>query len=86
MVSENPQLFAELILGLWSKDALIRMRAADGAERVTRRKPELLAPYRKELLCLLGETKKQRVALALSRHGSPARVELQRNDNVRCLC
>ena len=57
MVSENPRLFPELIVGLWSKDALIRMRAADAAEKVTRRNPELLVPYRKELLGLLGETK-----------------------------
>jgi len=59
MVSENPQLFPELIVGLWSKDAVIRMRAADAAEKVTQRSPELLAPYRKELLGLLGETKEQ---------------------------
>jgi hypothetical protein len=35
------------------------MRAADVAEKVTRKNPELLAPYRKELLGLLGETMEQ---------------------------
>jgi hypothetical protein len=35
------------------------MRAADAAEKVTRKNPELLAPYRKELLGLLGETMEQ---------------------------
>ena len=59
MVSENPQLFPQLIVGLWSKDALIRMRAADAAEKVTHNNPELLAPYRKELLSLLGEAREQ---------------------------
>jgi hypothetical protein len=59
MVSKNPQLFPDLIVGLWSKDVLIRMRAADAAEKVSQRSPELLAPYRKELLGLLRETKEQ---------------------------
>ena len=59
MVSRNLQLFPKLVLSLWSKDPLIRMGAADAAEKVTRKNPELLAPYRKELLGLLGETKEQ---------------------------
>ena len=59
MISKNLQLFPKLIVGLWSKDRLVRMRAADAAEKVTRKNPELLAPYRKELLGLLGETKEQ---------------------------
>jgi len=59
IVSKNVQLFPTLIVGLWSKDPLIRMRAADAAEKVTRKNPELLAPYKKELLGLLGETEEQ---------------------------
>ena len=59
MVSGNLQLFPKLVLGLWSKHPLVRMRAADAAEKVTRKNPELLALYRKELLGLLGETKEQ---------------------------
>jgi hypothetical protein len=59
MVSKNPRLFPKLIAGLWSTDHLIRMRAADAAEKVTRKNPELLSPYRKELLGLLAEAKEQ---------------------------
>ena len=59
MVSKNLQLFPKLIVGLCSRDPLVRMRAADAAEKVTRKNPELLAPYRKELLRLLGDTKEQ---------------------------
>jgi hypothetical protein len=59
MVSKNLQLFPKLMVGLWSKDPLVRMRAADAAEKVTRRNPELLTPYRKELLGLLTETIEQ---------------------------
>ncbi|MGC1685309.1 MAG: hypothetical protein WA734_06795 [Candidatus Acidiferrales bacterium] len=59
MVSNNPRLFRELIAGLWSDDALVRMRAADATEKVTRTSPALLRPYKKELLGLLSEAKQQ---------------------------
>jgi len=61
MVEKNPRLFGRLIHGLWSENALVRMRAADAAEKVTRKKPELLAAYKKELLGLLVETEQQEV-------------------------
>lgn len=60
-VSKNPRLFATLIAGLWAEDPLVRMRAADAAEKVTRTKPELLERYKKELLGLMAEIKQQEV-------------------------
>jgi hypothetical protein len=59
LVSEDPELFPELIAGLWSTDPLIRMRAADAAEKVTRKRRELLQPYKGELLGLMVETEQQ---------------------------
>ena len=59
MVTEAPELFSELIAGLWSEDPLVRMRAADAAEKVTRKKRELLQPYTGELLGLMTETEQQ---------------------------
>jgi hypothetical protein len=59
MVAEAPELFSELIAGLWSEDPLVRMRAADAAEKVTRKKGELLQPYKGELLGLMAETEQQ---------------------------
>lgn len=56
IVSGNPKLFSILVGGLWSEDPLVRMRAADAAEKVTREDPHLLKPYKKELLGLMGET------------------------------
>jgi hypothetical protein len=44
---------------MWSEDPLVRMRAADAAEKVTRKKPELLQPYKSELLGLMVETEQQ---------------------------
>jgi hypothetical protein len=53
MVAKNPNLFPNLIAGLWSEDSLIRMRSADSVEKVTRSRPDLLQPHKSELLGLL---------------------------------
>jgi hypothetical protein len=58
-VLDDPSLFPKLIAGLWSTDPLVRMRAADAAEKVTRKHRELLGPYKKELLGLMAETDQQ---------------------------
>ena len=59
IVSDDAALFPELISGLWSADPLVRMRAADAAEKVTRKRRELLQPYKKELLGLMAEAEQQ---------------------------
>jgi hypothetical protein len=59
MVSRDPGLFPQLIAGLWSGDPLVRMRAADATEKLTRANHEFLQPYKKELLGLMAETKQQ---------------------------
>jgi hypothetical protein len=58
-VSKRPELFPELISGLWSDDPLIRMRAADAAEKVTRNQAQLLKRYKKELLGLMAEAEEK---------------------------
>ncbi|MBV9671075.1 MAG: hypothetical protein JOZ43_08980 [Acidobacteriales bacterium] len=55
-VTKDPRLFPQLIAGLWNDDPVIRIRAADAAEKVTREHPELLAPFKQELLGLAAET------------------------------
>ena len=59
LVSKDTELFPELIAGLWSANPLIRMRAADAVEKVTRTRRELLQPYKGELLGLMVETEQQ---------------------------
>jgi len=59
IVSDHPELFPKLIAGLWSTHPLVRMRAADATEKVTRKHRELLQPYKKELLGLLTEAQEQ---------------------------
>ncbi|HEY6943566.1 MAG TPA: hypothetical protein VI431_00395 [Candidatus Acidoferrum sp.] len=55
LVLDAPRRFAELLPCLWSDDPIVRMRAADAAEKVSVVKPELLKPYKAELLGLLTE-------------------------------
>jgi hypothetical protein len=59
VVRKNPGLFPRLMAGIWSEDPLVRMRAADAAEKVTRKNRELLRPYKKELLGLMTEATEQ---------------------------
>lgn len=59
IVSDQLELFPKLIAGLWSAHPLVRMRAADATEKVTRRHRELLQPYKKELLGLMTEAQEQ---------------------------
>jgi hypothetical protein len=59
IVSDNPKIFPKLVVGLWSADALVRMRAADATEKVTREHPEFLRPYKQKLLGLMSEAREQ---------------------------
>jgi hypothetical protein len=54
-VLKEPRRFRELIGCLWHDDPVVRMRAADAAEKVSAKKPRLLDRYRRELLGLLAE-------------------------------
>jgi hypothetical protein len=55
LVLRSPRRFAELIQCLWNDDPIVRMRAADAAEKISVVQPELLKPYKTELLGLLAE-------------------------------
>jgi HEAT repeat protein len=57
----DPRLFAVLMSGLTAEDALIRMRAADAAEKVTARHPEWLASYKRYLLNEVARSEQQEV-------------------------
>jgi hypothetical protein len=49
-VLRDPGLFPVLVDGMLSDDPLIRMRAADAAEKVTRERPDLLVSQKGRLL------------------------------------
>lgn len=56
LVAQQPKRFGELVACLWHDDPVVRMRAADAAEKVSSQKPRLLARYKSQLLGLLAET------------------------------
>lgn len=49
-VLRDPTLFGQLFDGMAADDPVIRMRAADAVEKVTAVRPDLLQPYRRELI------------------------------------
>jgi hypothetical protein len=55
LVLREPRRFRELIECLWNENPVLRMRAADAAEKVSAKKPRLLDRYKAELLGLLAE-------------------------------
>jgi HEAT repeat protein len=56
LVLKNPRRFPELISCLWHENPVVRMRAADAAEKVSAQKPRLLDRHKAELLGLLAES------------------------------
>ena len=60
-VLQSPGLFPQLMAGLWSDNSLVRMRAADAVEKISRGKPALLRRYKKELLGLMHEAEEKEV-------------------------
>ena len=55
LVLRQPGRLAELLKCLWNEDPVVRMRAADAAEKITVSRPELLKSCKQELLGLLDE-------------------------------
>ncbi len=56
LVLKHPRRFRELIKCLWHENPIVRMRAADAAEKVSTQNPGLLDRHKRELLSLLSET------------------------------
>lgn len=50
MVLKNQSLFGDLFKCLYSSDSVVRMRAADAIEKITKRHPELLQQYKVNLV------------------------------------
>ena len=60
-VLSQPRLFPVLMSGLTAEEALVRMRAADAAEKVTARHPEWLASHKRYLLNEVAKVDQQEV-------------------------
>jgi hypothetical protein len=60
-VLRDPSLFGVVFGGLWSSDALVRMRAADALEKITAKHPEWLQPYKEQLVRQVAQSREQEV-------------------------
>ncbi len=60
-VLAEPSLFGVLIAGMQNDDPLIRMRAADAAEKITVEHPEYLQPHKKTLIDKISVISQQEV-------------------------
>ena len=60
-VLAHPAHFRHVFDGLATDDPVVRMRAADAIEKITLRRPELLRPYKRQLLAIAGSTNQQEI-------------------------
>jgi HEAT repeat protein len=60
-ILKQPALFRRLVEGMESEDPIVRMRAADAAEKVTADRPDLLQPHKRKLLAIAGGSEQQEV-------------------------
>jgi hypothetical protein len=67
--------------GLWDSDPLVRMRAADAAEKVSLLKPNLLKPFKARLFRLLDEATQQELRWHLAQ--MIPRLHLSKMDRER---
>ena len=60
-VLRQPRLVRGLVAGLRHDDPVVRLRAADALEKVSRRHPEWLRPFRRQLLRLAAESREPEI-------------------------
>ena len=58
-VRKKPDLFKELVTGLFDADPVVRMRAADAMEKISLDNPQFLQPFKTELIRLAQRTSQQ---------------------------
>lgn len=60
-ILDDPSLFHELIRGMQTDDPVIRMRAADAAEKISVRHPEYLQPHKNILIKQIAHIDQQEI-------------------------
>jgi hypothetical protein len=58
-VRKKPDLFKDLVAGLFEEDPLVRMRAADAMEKISYENPASLQPFKTQLIRLARKTQQQ---------------------------
>ncbi len=60
-VLKKPVLFGALMDGLRESDPALRMRVADAVEKISRTRPDLLQPYKRDFILNIAETEQKEV-------------------------
>lgn len=76
--AKSPEIFVQLIEALWHSDPVVRMRAADAAEKASTQNRKLLSPYKAALLGLLAEATQRELRWHLAQ--MIPRLELTREE------
>jgi HEAT repeat protein len=58
-VQKKPDLFKDLVTGLFDEDPVVRMRAADAMEKISLDNPQSLQPFKTEIIRLAQQTQQQ---------------------------
>lgn len=77
-ILSDHSLFPDVFDGMSNSDPIIRMRAADAVEKITRNNPALLFPFKKKLLEEVSQIEQQEVRWHLAQMFS--RLELDENE------
>lgn len=77
-ILNDRSLFRQLIDGMCRQDPVVRMRAADAAEKITRIHPDWLIPFKKRLIEGVSQIKQQEVQWHLAQMFS--RLDLEDNE------
>lgn len=77
-VLKKPELAGELVAGIVSDDPVLRMRAADALEKVSKERPALLGPFKDILLDTAADSDQQEVRWHLAQ--MLPRLELSRKE------
>lgn len=60
-VLKEPSLFDALFNGLFNEDDVVRMRAADAIEKISKTNPEILKPYKRKFIYEISQIEQQEV-------------------------
>jgi hypothetical protein len=80
IMRRQPALFSALIDGMYHDDELVRMRAADAAEKLTITNPQWLRPFKRRLISLARRVEQQELRWHLAQ--MLPRLELPRQDRM----
>lgn len=58
-VRKKPDLFKDLVTGLFEEDPVVRMRAADAMEKISLDNPKFLQPFKRKLIRLAKNSQQQ---------------------------